>query len=95
MAGPTPCHPILAHLPQVSLPKPLPKELRQVLNLAEAEDLRQSKVDSGRVGFHPKRASYLIQELCVQHKICAFHVYSIHLFDAAVQILAPTRDRDS
>jgi hypothetical protein len=58
-------HPILAHLRQVSLPKALAKRLRQPLDLANAEELLQSKVDGGRVGFHSQQAGYLIQQLSV------------------------------
>jgi hypothetical protein len=68
---------ILAHLGEVALPQPLPEEAWEALDFADAKNFGEGQIHRRRIGLKSERPSRFLQELRIEHKICAFHVHSI------------------
>ena len=68
---------VFAHGSKVALPEAFAKEGGNALDAADAENLSQSNIDSGRPGFGLEHSCGLVEEMRIQHKICTFHASSM------------------
>ena len=68
---------VLAHFRQVPDPQSLAKMFSHLLDLTHADDLSQSKINCGGVRLASQDADSLVEQILIQHNICAFHVSSV------------------
>ena len=59
------------------MPKLLAKELCQALHLGNPQNLFQRMIHCGGISLETKLPRGLLQQLLMQQKICALHVYSV------------------
>src|SRR5262249_48632275 len=69
---------ILAHRRQVTFPQTGTSELQNSTRLDAADKVLQRTLDGTRVCSLSAQLDRFLQQLLTNHKICAFHVYSVY-----------------
>lgn len=65
---------VVAHLRQVSLPGPGPRQLENLARFHPADEVLERAFNGARIGPLSRKAHCFIQEILTKDKICPFHV---------------------
>jgi hypothetical protein len=72
------CPAIAAHLGKVPLPETRTGQFQDSPRFCPSNKIPEGEIDRSRIGFDTRKPDCFFQELFIKHKICTFHVYSVH-----------------